>query len=336
MSESVVRGFREAGTQAELVPYANWRTNLHVAGVRGSGLLTRIAGFIERPVLNTLLVRTLVALDPDIILFIKCDELPPTTYSRIRRRTRATIVAFHPDDPLNTGTRGRPGPSHANAEIQARLVDRYFIWSHDLVAALQARGVQHASYLPFACDPAVHHPVELSPEDQRAFGADVCFVGNWDPERERWLAGVRDVNLAIWGNAYWKTHCREPRLRSAWRGRSLVGHEMAKASLASAVNLNILRRQNKNACNMRTFEIPATGGFMLHERTRALADLFKPGDECDDFGSVDELNAKIRLYLGSPDCRREIAERGHRAALRQTYTEWAVAILAALPPQAGA
>jgi spore maturation protein CgeB len=103
---------------------------------------------------------------------------------------------------------------------------------------------------------------------------------------------------------------------------------MAKATLASAINLNVLRMQNKNACNMRTFEIPGCGGFMLHERSSELPGLFRPGIECDDFGTADELRRKIDYYLSHAEERARIASAGRNAALRQTYTDWAAQVLA--------
>ena len=81
---------------------------------------------------------------------------------------------------------------------------------------------------------------------------------------------------------------------------------------------------------MRTFEIPCAGGFMLHERSSALPELFVPGEECADFATADELAAQIRYYLDRPADRLRIIEAGHRRSQEHTYAEWTGRLLEAI------
>jgi hypothetical protein len=322
LSESALAGFRAAGCRAELVPYQNWTPRVTWSG-RGSGLATRAATAVARPFLEALLVETVAALDADLVFFVKCDDLSAGCYRTLRRRTRAKLFAFHPDDPFRHGSALRPTAVHPGSRVQLREVDAFFIWSHALVDKALAAGARRAFYLPFASDPAVHHPVPITEADRAMYGADVCFVGNWDAHREAWLSALTGFDLAIWGADYWSSRCANPRLRAAWRGRALVGDEMAKAAICSKVNINVLREQNKDACNMRTFEIPATGGFLLHEQSRDLPALFPPGVACDTFASPEELRAKVAHYLAHDAERTRIAEAGLARARTSTYTEWA-------------
>lgn len=328
LTASVVRGFEAAGAAAALVPYTDWRLNLHHPSIRGSGIVARPVMAALRPLAEARLVSAVRRAQPDLVLFVKDDDLHAMTYRALRRAApRATLAAFHPDDPFRLD--GRGGASHPRAVTQLRAVDAYFLWSRALCARAAAAGARRVGYLPFAADPALHHPVALTAEDRRAFGSDVCFVGNWDPEREAWLRHLTFCDLALWGNGYWATRCADPALRRAWRRRPLVGLDMARAALASGVNVNVLRPQNKDACNMRTFELPACGAFMLHERSTDLPGLFRPGVECDDFGSPAELVAKVRRWLepGRVAERRAIAEAGRAAAARQTYAGFAARVL---------
>jgi len=70
----------------------------------------------------------------------------------------------------------------------------------------------------------------------------------------------------------------------------------------------------------RTFEVPASGGFMLHERTSEAVHYFEDGKECAFFDDADDLVAKIRYYLAHDDERRAIAEAGHRRVLSSSYS----------------
>ncbi len=329
LTESMARGFRSAGCLAEIIPYRNLLPSLHVPGLIGSGAATRALSAVARGGAERHLVRMLRAFEPKLVLFVKCDDLDPGVYADVRARTGAVLAAFHPDDPFAAAGWLRRGPSHANAIGQMRKVDVFFVWSTRLVRKAAAAGA-NAHVLSFAADPVVHHPVSMSAKDRRVFGADVSFVGNWDAERERWLSKLSKTegcSLAIWGNAYWGKACRDRALRAAWRGGPLVGEDMARAALASSVNLNVLRLQNKDACNMRTFEIPSCGGFLLHERSEGLRGILKPGTECDDFATPEELLAKVKYWLGRPKQRQEIAKRGHSAMKRHTYEARAREIL---------
>ena len=333
MSESVVNGLAALGVDVHMVRYSELTRGLRSVGGPAAGLIYDVATEGLRLVSDALLVRELARLQPDLVLFLKTDGLTSAAYRGIRLATKAKLAAFHPDDPFNTGRRRllrkRGGPSHRRARVQMRSVDVYLTWSQDLVRRTRAAGAREVHYVPFACDPALHPRVSADevPDELRA---DVVFIGTWDAERERWLtalASLEGVDFALWGSA-WDTHCKNPALVGAWRKRPLMGLEMARAVAGGAIHVNILRMQNKNAHNMRTFEIPCAGGFMLHERSAEAAAFFPPGEACDDFATPEELCDKVRSYLADPEARRRIAEAGYQVARRHTYTDWARRVLA--------
>ena len=51
--------------------------------------------------------------------------------------------------------------------------------------AFRQAGAKNVSYLPMAADPTIHHPMTLSEEDRRDYGADVSFVGAGYANRRR-------------------------------------------------------------------------------------------------------------------------------------------------------
>jgi spore maturation protein CgeB len=284
---------------------------------------------VYRPHLEAILLRTIQAFQPELVIFVKCDDLSKEFYRRLRRVCPAPLGSFHPDDPFKAGSLLRSGSVHRRAQLQIEECDISFFWSKLVLDRAKASLRGDFRYLPFAADPAIHHPVEVSASDRAELGSDICFIGNWDSERERCLTAVADLGLAIWGDAYWGTRCQEASLRAAWRGRPLFGDEMAKASLASKISLNILRTQNKNACNMRTFEIPACGGFLLHESSAALGELFQVGVECADFESPADLRKASIRYLADDAMRAAMARQGHERSKTHTYLDRATRVLGA-------
>jgi spore maturation protein CgeB len=297
-------------------------------------MLNRTVRGALQPAMMARAVATLGRLAPDLILVLKCDDLPPLFYKALRRVCRGHIAAFHPDDPWNgSGWLLRRGSAHRNAIAQMHAVDTMFLWSQALVARARGRGV-NAHYLPFACDPELHPPtLSVDPVADARYAADVVFVGNWEPERERILAPLAEsgVDLAIWGASYWRDRCRHPPLRKAWRGRELVGEEQTRAIKTSRLCINVLRLQNKGSTNMRTFEIPCMGGFLLHEASAEAAAFFPPDVAAAYFDGPDDLVRAVRHWLAAPSAvRTGIASEGQRRALTLTYRDWAASLLEAV------
>lgn len=253
---------------------------------------------------------------PDLIVLIKSDDLPRGTIGLLRAASPGCrIAAFHPDDPFNvTWLRG---PSHPRARYQMRSVDHYFIWSERLVERIERAGARAVTYLGFACDPDLMRPLEIRDEDRARFGADVSFVGNWDPKREAWLAPLahaKDVSLAVWGPD-WKRNARDARVIASCRGEAPRGDDLVRAVLCSRASINVLRPQNETAENMRTYEIPACGGVMLAEWSVQQERVFREGVEAAYARGPEELAERARQMARWP--REALATMG-AAALRRS------------------
>jgi spore maturation protein CgeB len=252
---------------------------------------------------------------PDLIFVHKGSLIDPKTVRKLKDNTSAALYIFNPDDPFNPNH----GASNEFIRNSISIYDIYFIWSKTLISNLKQAGARQVEYLPFAGDPTLHYPAALTKDNIQSYGSDTAFIGNWDEERERWLSELEEYNLTIWGTDYWGKKCRNKFLRSSWKGRTVIGDQMSKVVQSSKINLNILRLQNKGAHNMRTFEIPACGGFMLHERSEELLELFEEGKEIDCFSTAEELKNKIIFYLKNDNLRMKIAEAGYQRLLKSGY-----------------
>src|SRR5260370_10490995 len=124
-----------------------------------------------------------------------------------------------------------------------------------------------------------------------------------------------NLDLHIYGNG-WLERSRCPELRPYVRGAPLYGSQYAKAIRAACICLGIMSGKVKGVSQgdettTRSFEIPACGGFMLHERTPELLELYKEDREVACFGPVEELASKVEYYLTHPEERHAIARAGH-------------------------
>ena len=85
--------------------------------------------------------------------------------------------------------------------------------------------------------------------------------------------------------------------------------------------IGIVSKWNRNHTASRTFQIPALGAFLLHERNELVSQYFREGVEAEFFDSDDELLEKCRHYLAHPEERRRIAEAGRRRVIESGYSE---------------
>lgn len=255
------------------------------------------------------LLRLAERFQPELLLVFKGRFVEPETLRELRHRgVRCycfyTDVSFRAHGPL----------------IPRALPEYDWVFttkSFGLADMREQLGVTRASLINFAFDPDLHRPIELPPADRRRFDCDVSYIGTWSPKKEGLLGAVvaarPNVHLKIWGEQWGRA--RTPGLSRAIMGHEVIGEDFVRAICGSAINLSILseRRAGSSMGDQianRTFTVPASGGFVLHERTPEVLRLFTEGVDIVCFDGVDELVARIDEYLGDAQRRREIAERG--------------------------
>ena len=311
----LARGFREAGHAVELVGMDRFfpavDRSLAARGVR------RVMGPFCQWQFNCRVRQSVRLRQPDFVLVFKGTAVAPRTLADARRRG-VWLCNFWPD--VSTA-----GHWRVDRRIFP-LFDHVFTTKSFGIADLAAQlGVTNASFLPPGFDPQVHRSFAASransPEHPRP---PVSFVGRWSPHKEACLARVAEAigpeKLAVRGDA-WDGLGSGP-LRRAVRGGAVYGDFYALAIAESRINLGLLQEVLPGASSgdritARTFHIPASGGFLLHERTAELAAYFEEGREVACFGSPDELVDKVVHYLDNEAERRRIAEAGHRRCLRE-------------------
>ena len=262
--------------------------------------------------MNRRLVQQAESYQPDAVLVLKGEHVFPSSLVAIRQRTGAKLLNWNGDNPFNLMNSSR----YLLNSIP--IYDCLFIWGKCLIEPLYKAGARRVEYLPFGYEPAIHHPVSVTEEERQLLGNDVVFVGTWEPPREAILSQLLDFDLAIWGNS-WEHLALSSPLRECVRGRARYGEEMAKILNASKICLNFIRKQNGNAHNMRTFEIPACGAFMLTTRTKEQCEFFAEGEEIACFGDVAELRQQISCYLEHPQKITAIAKRSHERVLHDNH-----------------
>jgi len=254
----------------------------------------------------------------DFVLVFKGKMLQAATLENFRKHGKP-IYCFYPDVSfLDHGSE--------IGECLPRYDCVFTTKSYHLADSGLRNLVKQMKLVSHGFDPEVHRPVILSAKVQLFYGCDVSFVGCWSPKKEKLLAtvlaGCPKARLHIWGPGWQRA---SEALRRCWRGRGVFGDELAIVYACSAINLGLLSEagggtQSGDLTTARTWQIPGSGGFMLHEATEELARYFLPGREVAVFSTPEEMTAKIRHYLEHPEERACIAAAGHRRSVESGYT----------------
>jgi hypothetical protein len=278
------------------------------------------SGFINTLLMNMALKKEAKKVGADCVLVIKGENILPKTLLWLQEKLHAKLFNFYPDNPFTLWN----GNSNIHVLNSLPIYDRVLIWSKQLVQILLAAGCNKVGYFPFAVDEELFSQNILSDEDsKRKYACDVCFVGTWDAEREQWLTTLLqetpNLNLGLWGNDWHKNLKTDSPLRQRLRGYAVYGTEMIKLFRSSKIVLNFIRKQNLDAHNMRTFEVPASKAFLLTQRTTEQAsELFKETESIACFGSVSELAMRIKFYTANEKERIKLIDNGYEVVKKFT------------------
>jgi hypothetical protein len=286
----------------------------------GRGPLARFIGRMTRAFaireLNRRILQECETLQPDIFFVFKGPALLPETLQKVKHDSGVGAVLFFPDVSI-----------YAHGDSIPKCLPQYdhiFTTKTFGVADLHKIGITRCEFLPHAFDPDLHRELPDIAAATDSLHCDASFIGTWSPKKEAVLARVKEllpeVNLKIWGNQWEKTTNKE--LEPCIVGTGVEGEAYAIAIQSSTINIAILSEARQGASSgdqitSRTFHIPASGGFMLHERTDELQQYFTEGAEIACFVTPEELAEKIRFYLDHPQERESIRREGHRRCVAE-------------------
>lgn len=258
---------------------------------------------------------------PDLIMITKGTELSSDMLGELKEVSRALLCNLYTDSPLVYP--GYPALLKHSFSSTIQQYDCVFTFARFLVPVFYVCGARRVEYLPFAHDPEIHRPVEITPSEIPYYQGPVAYLGTWSPSHERWLEMLAPFEVKIWGE-HWDHLPKSSSLRACWQkpgsSKAGMGPNMAKVCAASAILFNFVRAEHGCAHSMKTFEIPACRGFMLCNRTDEQLEYFEEDKCAVYFSTAEELVDKVRFYLAHDDVRENIAENGYKEVCKHTYS----------------
>jgi spore maturation protein CgeB len=293
----------------------------HGSRIAGNRLLRRTFRRVLWNRMNRSIREIARCVRPSLILALKASFLDPETIRELRS-LGAPIVNYYPDNPYC----GVPWDPRKTSAQRHDLIDalreytRLWIWQRDLAAKLVRDGVS-ASYMPFASDPEMYHPYEGASSEECPEcpgGHKIVLIGQHSAKRQAHVATIHNHSVDLWG-ARWTRSDAAFASRHRIHRAPVFGATTSKLHSQASVSLNVVDDLNLPGHNMRTFEIPASGGVMLAQYSDEQAEFFPENEAAAYYRSPEELDEKIGRLLEDAVLRERIRCSAVRIAASQTY-----------------
>jgi spore maturation protein CgeB len=160
------------------------------------------------------------------------------------------------------------------------------------VDAYAAAGLKHVRYLPTACAPSLHRPL-----DSRAVECDLSFAGDWSANREALVERLAQAGMDLRVYGPWRRKVK-PGSKVRLTHGFFTPERMVEIFAASRATLNIhtWRGRFDFGLNPRVFEAGACGTPQLVDWKRELDEIFGPPERAGMlvYRSDEELVAAAR------------------------------------------
>ncbi len=326
LPESYARAFERLGM--EVVRFDFEQAIMQASHFAGNRILRRALRSSLWNKVNREAAEVAERVRPALIFAVKASFFHPETVRQIRKSLGVPFVNHYPDHPY-IGVRWDPREASTLRHDLIEVFRQYSIvwmWERSLVERLKRDGVE-AKFLPFAVDPELFRPqsgAEGLHCETCGRQHDVVFVGTRTRARRREIDCIVKHEVAIWGDG-WST------VKGSASGKRIhapiYGTKLARIYATAPVSLNVLNAENLGGPNMRTFEVPASGGVMLARYSDAQAEFFPENQAAAYYRLPEELDAKIDWLLGDAALRQRIRGNAVRFAASQTYDHRAAHVL---------
>jgi len=252
--------------------------------------------------INNQLKNFILKNNPDAVIVFKGMEIKPSTLLWIKSRS-IKLINYNTDNPfILTGK----GSGNKNLKQSLGIYNLLLTYDNSIAERLNTMYNIPCQILPFGYEIETDTQYEDSKENLK-----VCFIGNADNYRISFLNKLAEEGIEIDLYGVWpkrKLHSNINYLGKLDRGL------LFSTILKYRIQLNILRIQNKESHNMRSFEIPSIGGIQLAPKTEDHKNYFSENKEIFLYNSLQDCVDKIKYLLSvsvfeSKEIRRLAKER---------------------------
>lgn len=256
-------------------------------------------------------------IQPDLTIVFKCEAMSPALLSSIKDNTGTTLWNIYPDHPFAI-----PGVGAVQLAPLLSLYDCVFTFSRSLFPVFYQIGAKEVQWLPFGYGENQFRPIQQNP------GIPLSYFGAWGPIQERLLMELDESELSIFGPNWSKV--KYGKVRKAWKENQGMGTSMTDMITDTQIVFNIVRAEHGAFHTMKTFEIPAAGGFLLSNYSAEQELFFEAEQEIVFFNTIEEAKDKISYYKKHPELRNKIRKAAQERVRIHTYEQRAIQLMSYL------
>jgi len=307
------RAFKKLGLDVLVFPLTK-QLHTHSPFRLGIAKMKRITGLTAKEFEKNCFRLITLQMDfhADLILVVKCTNLSAKVLQDLHH-SGAALIQINTDHPFMD-----PGLKNSVYLSSLKEYDLVVTFAHLLIPVYYQMGAKRVCRLPFAYDPDIHKPTDLNDLERKIFESPVSYLGAWGFFQQQWLGPLVPYGLKIFGGLWHNLphgHILRPCI-NLYRG---WGEEMSKVCAGSQIIVNLMRAEHSCAHSMKTFEIPASGGFMLTNRTEEQKEFFQEDLDAVYFDTQEEMIERAKYYLNNPNEREKIRLAGLKVAQPHTY-----------------
>ncbi|MBU1853983.1 MAG: glycosyltransferase [Candidatus Omnitrophica bacterium] len=277
----------------------------------------KIFGPTDLAGINQQIIRLIEKDTYDILWADKGLTVKPDTLRCIKKISpKIVTVSYSPDDMLN--------PDNISKQYIecVGLYDVHVTANSHNVEEIKGWGANDVYFLGRGFCPHTHRPVVVPDPEKEALGGPVGFIGHFEKERADSITFLakNGIRIKIWGN--WPNDwAKKMGLKTVEvMGKRLWREDLVRGICSFDINLNFLRKANRDQQTTRSVAIPACRRFMLAERSQEHLSMFREGIEAEFFETNEELLRKVQYYLEHKEERRTIAEAGYKRCMKSGYS----------------
>lgn len=185
------------------------------------------------------------------------------------------------------------------------LYDCIFSQRKHLFEQYYSKGIKRLEHLPFYYYDG-HYPLKTNDAEKEKYGSEVAFLGTWSKNREKTLAVLAEYNFKVWGS-HWHKSSKAFKKANTITNECAWLEDMSKVINSTKIIVDVLTEEQNDQMNLKNYQVPACGGFLLTTRTDELLENFKEGHDIACYGSPQELLEKCDYYLSREAERIKIA-----------------------------